>query len=403
MELDEALRARLSRIAQGEDLPDLDDLGTARIARRIAAEAERRNAPLFRGAWAALAYGLLPAITAALVLWGLANDSVESPPPACAAAPAPRDRDAAPERLDFGARALAVAEPGAEVRVARAESCAIRLDLARGRVTVHARDLGGGELRVRTGAVDAVVHGTVFAVEHAADGAVAVDVVEGRVTGERGGSEIASAHAGQRFTVRGAKVQTVPLGEAARTAMRAALVAGVPAPVRVPVAPAAPVAPPAAARDATVASPAAPVGTRAQTLARSRAPKPARIAPAELLSRAREAAQARDYDDARSLYREAGSGRVADAEAAWLDLARLEIEQARPQAARDALRERERRFGNDSALALEAANAEFRLERAAGNREAAIRVARRISARWPGTPYAAKARRWLEQEKDWVR
>jgi hypothetical protein len=126
--------------------------------------------------------------------------------------------------LELGDRGLAVLEKGAEVQLDATDPCRLALQLVRGRVTVHARDLMGGELRVRAGSTDVVVHGTTFAVARDAD-EVSVDVAEGAVAVERDGRAVTPLiRTGQRLqlAVRQAPV-IAALSQEAVTQLRAAV------------------------------------------------------------------------------------------------------------------------------------------------------------------------------------
>ncbi len=84
-------------------------------------------------------------------------------------------------RLELRSVAVAVATPGTVVKLSEASPCRTVLSLDSGTVVVHAKDLGGGELRVHASGGDVVVHGTIFAVTEEA-GSLTVEVVVGNVT-----------------------------------------------------------------------------------------------------------------------------------------------------------------------------------------------------------------------------
>src|SRR5262249_12334412 len=84
-------------------------------------------------------------------------------------------------RLELGPVADAVSSTGTTVRLEEASPCRTIIALESGTVAVHAKDLGGGELRVRTKRGDVVVHGTIFAVTED-DSSLEVEVAEGNVT-----------------------------------------------------------------------------------------------------------------------------------------------------------------------------------------------------------------------------
>jgi hypothetical protein len=117
--------------------------------------------------------------------------------------------------------------------------------------------------------------------------------------------------------------------------------------------------------------------------------------PGELLARAEKLRRAGKYDEARSLYRMVGTGRGATAEAAWLALARMELGIGNAAGAERAATERRTRFGGGS-LGPEARWIDVRTHRLAGDELAARSAARDLITRWPRSPQADAARRWLD-------
>jgi hypothetical protein len=126
--------------------------------------------------------------------------------------------------LDLGARARVVLDEGGEAELDATDPCHLELRLARGRVTVHAADLLGGEFRVRAAATDVVVHGTVFAVERT-ELDVSVEVDEGRVLVERTGRAVAPlVRGGERLRVDPLHAPVLlALTDSSRLQLRAAL------------------------------------------------------------------------------------------------------------------------------------------------------------------------------------
>ena len=82
-------------------------------------------------------------------------------------------------RLDLGKRALVVADEDTHAHIVKSTPCGIVFALESGRVTIHARNLGGGEFRVQTKAGAVAVRGTVFSVEYRDQ--LLVEVAEGQV------------------------------------------------------------------------------------------------------------------------------------------------------------------------------------------------------------------------------
>jgi hypothetical protein len=273
-------------------------------------------------------------------------------------------------RFELGQRALAIATRGSNARVESLGPCATVIALERGRLIVHARELGGGELRVRTGTEEVVVRGTVFAVERK-PGSVAVEVAEGRVDLMR--REPISISAGERIRVRGASLEREPLPRKREQQMlvEVGLLAQRPEPIPTKV-------------------------SKKRRVKRSEpeqepAPEPQ---PEDLMQRAHEARKRGDLIAARELFSRAGT----HLEAAWISLARMELDASRAGAAIDALEQRARRFG-DGSLAIEAAWLRVRALDAKGDRTGARAAAREILDRWPRSPYAESARRRLEERR----
>lgn len=224
---------------------------------------------------------------------------------------------------------------------------------------MHARDLGGGELLVRTAEADVVVRGTRFSVSRAGE-STRVELEEERVAIVTGGRERVRVRAGQAVRIASGEVMRDEIGAA------------------------------------DAAGPDAPSASGAVRASR-RGPGPAPSA-GELAARAARLEAAGDVAGARRLYRRAGAMSGYDAQAALLALARLELRQGRHDDARAALAAHRRRFGA-TALSVEALALAVRVARARGSRDEARRIAGELIERYPGTPQAEQARRWLEGEE----
>lgn len=414
--------------------------------------------------------------------------------------------------LDLADRGRAVLERDAEAKLDASDPCRLALQLERGRVTVHAKNLMGGELHVKAAGADVVVHGTTFAVERVADD-VTVAVAEGAVAVEREGRAVAPlVRGGQRLQVaikqapvllalseaetlqlRAAVEEIVvpqPRAAADEAASHATLEESVAARTQDAVgrarrsrsasersvrfrasqarsvrfgtrddsgsdassedsesarsdgaaraigssawqralADSSSISQPAAApgessnastsvrpsaEPAAVSSPASPrepsrseAAPSAEASARPEVATPAALAsrdaetPAraetasELVARADALWRRGSRDDARTLYRRAGTASGPTAQAAWLALARRELAAGRASAARAALDGYSARFPS-GALSEEAAGIEFRIALLEHDDALAERLAKRLCERHPNSPAAQAAARWL--------
>ena len=276
-------------------------------------------------------------------------------------------------RVDLGV-ALVVGRAGSEVRIAAREPCRTRVALERGEVVIHARALGGGVLSVATPVADVVVHGTVFSVtveELAAVRSLRVNVAEGVVGVERSGLELARVHAGGSLVIGASGTAPTEGTLTAREVNALRGVVGLPASA------------PLAAGNETARAPQvrAPHGEPAQ-------------APGELarLADARWRAGARD--EARALYVRAGAGRGADAEGAWISLARHELSGGQPRRALDALARRSVRFANGT-LDVDARWLDVQARVALGDLAGASRATESLARAHPREPQVAAARALL--------
>jgi hypothetical protein len=367
-------------------------------------------------------------------------------------------------RFDMGARALAVVEEGSAVWLATVEPCRTEFVLERGRITVHARDLGGGELAVKSGDTSVIVRGTVFGVAREGE-RVDVEVAEGRVevvAGERR----AMIEAGEGVRAESGAIERATISEARRAELmdtirnreladaqregdaridgssdvvergsrgegdaiddaihREGVREGGPREGKA--------IDDAARREGVrteglresdrrkksdrVANARAD-RSRRKDAARSNAARVGRAddrasdrvqddekgaprqdpvdTPNERMRRAQEARKAGDLEGARRLFEAAG----AELEAAWISLARMELNASRPKEALAALDRRRQRFGEGS-LAVEAAWVRVRALDAANDRGRAEREAKQMIERWPKSPYADLAKRWLKDHR----
>jgi hypothetical protein len=306
-------------------------------------------------------------------------------------------------RLDIGRRGV-VAVKG-EVTLREAEPCRTVFELVTGSITVHAEELGGGELAVVSGEERVVVRGTLFSVERA-DGATVISTQEGvvEVLGR------ARVPAGWRARITRHTVKQTALDRVDADRMRRAV--GVLA--EKPETPEQAQAPEKAQPPDEAEAAAKPVNSderpkrrrarirrrrRRRPSVRPRAVELVEVPPTatDLIRRAHEARDSGDLETARSHFREAGRLSGTNAEAAWLGLARMELAAKRPRAALEALHERTRRFVG-GALALEAAWLEVQALKSDGDEKRAREAARSFLKRWPDSPQAELARRFLKEQ-----
>ena len=397
----EELRDRLQDLAE-EGAPRLDDAARARILDRVELEgpalARRRRG----GRVALLAIPL--AAAAALVLWVAAASEPSAPRAARVCESwSPAEGIARDGRLALGQRGVATVEGDLSMRAP--DGCMTELELASGRVSVHARDLGQGALRVRAGEVTVEVRGTRFTVVRAGDH-VEVHVDEGHVVVRAPEEREIHLYAGERWT-RGQRLAAGPLE-------------------RSPVEPASDdeaASDEAVSEDEAVSDEAASdeavsddetasdtddetatdeaTATRidepTSVAARGRA-RPARETsthgetddPRALLATAEARWRAGEHERARGLFRRVGAGRGSLAEAAWIRLARLELRGGDPERAVRAVRAQRRRFPR-SRFGAEALWIEADAERRRGHAramEAALEQLRRL---YPDSPQARAA------------
>jgi hypothetical protein len=325
------------------------------------------------------------------------------------------------EVLEMSQRATIWAEEGTRTAVLANEPCKLIVALDHGRVVVHAKDLGGGELRVQTREGDVVVHGTIFAVESFSE-AIEVDVAEGLVEVGAGDENETLVRPGERVRRSRKKNEKRKMSEEAVLEMLDRVRAPVakaadteqdePSPVEeIPISETeveteenTPLSPPKrVVRRRRRARPAPRVPSPTPKI-----PEPAEpVAPevrdpveapslGRLLAQAEKLRRAGDITGAREAFRKAGQYPDRDARNAWVGLARLELGQGRISATRAALREYHRRGGG--VLEPEALWIGVRAEEKAGNTNEAKRLAEELVRDHEDTPQGEAAQRWLERE-----
>ena len=123
--------------------------------------------------------------------------------------------------LDLGELGVATAKPGSDVVVKESSACRTVIALGAGRLSVHARDLGGGELIVQTRSAEITAQGTLFGVTQDEHG-VTVEVAEGRVLVRQLNQNRRFVDAGARVTVGTDLVTESRLSAQAADELRAA-------------------------------------------------------------------------------------------------------------------------------------------------------------------------------------
>jgi ferric-dicitrate binding protein FerR (iron transport regulator) len=394
--LDEAFRRRVGALA-ASDQDRLDEAARERILARVAAEGPsiarraRRartvvmvaSPVLAAAAIAAILIGRRPATQAPAAV-------AAAPSLACAARAQSADakrgfvRVEAGQKLDLGVTAFAYASSDSTVHLVESLPCKTTIELSGGTVTVHAKDLGGGELAVRTKDGEVLVHGTIFAVTETGD-SLSVEVVEGRVLVAHKAERV-TLGAGERLLASELGLARGSLGNDRAKELRAFVVA----PEVVGFDALQPVDSETALRKpspgATMAR--AKPGVEPVDLASTESPD------ADLLAQAEAARRGQDYSRARELYRQAAQAGGATGEAALVALARMELGLGQATAALDATRRRRERFGQGT-LGPEALWIEVRSYRVAGDQERARTLAKELVRTWPSSPQARAADQWL--------
>ena len=203
--LDETMRERLRTLALSE-VPQLDLQARERIVKSVVTSgpAVIRRARMERVARGAGAFTLAAAAGAVLLL----RFAGESPGDGArhAAAPAPVAPQAAPRScetrsltpasfvrasnalvLDLGNALFASAAPDSDVALKGSSACETVVSLSSGHVTVHVKDLGGGELKLQAYGYEIVAREGLLAVGIVGDD-LAVEVAEGSAVVSRPGA-----------------------------------------------------------------------------------------------------------------------------------------------------------------------------------------------------------------------
>jgi ferric-dicitrate binding protein FerR (iron transport regulator) len=428
--LDEGFRRRIS------DLAEVDESGLDEAARERIFEMLRTNGPALvrsgsRRRLLATASGIALAAAAAAALFVGRHRAGDATPSAGIgartgeAALACAARAVAPSsaagfvagtngaRLDLGAVAVATSAPGTVVRLEEASPCRTLIALESGTVAVHAKDLGGGELRVRTNRGDVVVHGTIFAVTKD-DASLEVEVVVGNVVvTDRDDSH--SVQTGQRLLLSAVGAAQGSLAKERAHELRAALgvaeVIGLDAlpstkPANVGAGTAPPVVPPPVVAPPTAALKASSSFARAEEAEKGTPPvpevkletddatPPVAVPAQDPLALAEQARRAGDYAQARELYRRAAEGSGITSEAALVALARMELSLGHTAQALQATKRRQERFGRGT-LGPEALWIDVRSYRQMGDVAKARELANSLVEHWPSSPQARAAQQWL--------
>ena len=400
-DLDHDLRLRLRSAAEAESGGGAHDSGVAaamgEIGPKLVRSGRRRRVARRVAAGAALC---LP-VAAALWVNGLFGADPGVRPVATAPAEPCEGWAGGPSVgavdgfVDHGRFAVAV---DGTASIAEATGCATRVELARGAVDVHARDLGGGRLVVASPRGEVEVRGTVFRVS-VEDDALDVWVAEGRVEVRPRDGDAVEVGGGERYR-EGEGVQELP---EARSAELLDAVAGWTrgeGPADPDVTPPAPrtgdeEASESDARLAAAASRSARARERRAGTRRRSAGAPLTVD--EHVAAAEAALRRGDLDAARASLRRAGAGQGATAEAAWVRLSRIELRAGRPGAALRALDARRRFRGGF--FDAEALWLEVQARERAGDETGAVRAARRLVSQHGSTSQATVAMRWLDERE----
>jgi tetratricopeptide (TPR) repeat protein len=402
MTADERARTRLRALAEVEKRT-LDDNARARIQKKITSEGPRvvKRARMMRVVVRASVGVAAIALVASSTTLLFRKSPVTQPPVlarACESFPAA-----------LGDRASITPIGEADFTATELQPCRAVFSLAKGTVYVHAKDLGGGELSVQTPLGEAHVRGTKFTVSYSdvLEVVVSEGVVE--VRGENGRAH--RVPAGQKIRwAKGAAPVLAELVEETEEAPKEELALEEE-----------PSRPSRRARRAKHRSravderrtEAAPriepeVSEPPQEEAPSRKesaeplwPKPERKPdpPAdaeELVSLGDTMKRAKEYDRARDAYRRAGVLSGPTAEAAWMALARMELDLGRACQAKAALEERQAHFGSGK-MQVEVSWINVRALAGCGDLENAKDEAERLIRDYPRSPQAERARQWLDE------
>ena len=419
------MRGRLHDLAGADGSSLLDEAAQERILALVREEGPRIVRAAKRRRFLVGASGFAAVAAAAAVLFAMRHPADVSTAkvasgnaPVCASRVVPASAKAgfvggaSGAELDLGSVAFAASMPGTSVHLEEASPCRTIIALDSGTVAVHAKDLGGGELRVRTSRGDVVVHGTIFAVTRD-ETSLAVEVVVGNVS-VTDRDDTHSVTTGQRLLLSAVGAAQGPLGTERAASLRASLGVKAVTEAEAPPAPAVPeTASPGVGSRVAVASPRAPspVAHAEESKAARPSPvpevtlevdEPATAAPktappppqSDPLAMAEQARRAGDYATARDLYRRAADGSGVTAEAAWVALARMELSLGHSAQARQATKQRQDRFGRGT-LGPEALWIDVRSYRQSGDLTKARELANELVERWPSSPQARAAGQWL--------
>ncbi len=358
-ELDPKLAAKLRAAAEHEPYAVLDDQARARVVRALQSKPRSKRFP-----WVNVSMAVAAAALFALMLR-----------PAAPACQLPTDSSFAQGTLDLGQFGRVVLDPEADARVSKTEACELEITLERGALAAALHDLKPGRLTVRTplGAVE--VRGTTFSV--AVGSELEVVLLEGAVALHHDDVTTNLAPRRALTRTRSGAPRTTTIAPAQERRLRKLLEPALPAAT----------APVAAVKEQPQEA--------QQEAARAVVPEPAKItrSATELLAAAERERRAGQLDEARALYREAGSAAGPDAEVALLRWARLELDE-QPQAALDVLTRYRARYARRARLGAEAMFLEVQVLDKLGRRDEARQRARELVRRYPDSPHARAASAW---------
>lgn len=405
MERDEQLRRSVAKALASEPVA-FNELARERIARAVQAQGpalaspKRRRRSFAVYAWAG---GGLAATAVCAALWVRLPQSAVSTQDSrlCAqrtnaTGPILHTRQGGELELDFPIAALARATVGTTVDVISADRCDIKLRLTQGDLLVHARDLGGGSLTVVTPQGQVQVRGTVFSV-HVDKERMHVEVAHGKVqvdgVPQQQHGLLVQTGQGVQTNKRGFALNELTPDRIA--AIRLALSS--------PDAPAKVSPPPLTVQvDVTAEDhPKLQPEAARPSPARVRLSPKVAVAPSvpvlrERLLDAESLRRAGHLNEARKLFREVGKEQGATAEAAWLGLARLELDARDGKAAKGALAVHSRRFPR-GLLDAEALWIGVRADRLRGDLVSARTTARALIKQSPSSPQAQAAKAFLSE------
>jgi hypothetical protein len=384
--LDEGLRRRVAELYGHAAAVDLDAAAQARVLRAATAEAARlvRVRKLRRVAGASVV--LLAAAALLLALRPRATRP-ELPKQASASVAACRlpeqsalafeETADARKRLALGAFGVLWSDANASVRVESASACELSIALERGELAGDLHSLRPGRLVIHTAAGAVIVTGTRFSVR--ADDGLEVLLASGVVDVVFSRTEPVRMRAGTRLsTAHSAKPGLSPLSAADLKRLDGLLTA------------AAQPIPPSAPRPTAEAPGAAP----ARGAAGAKKPAVPEASSLQLLEAAEAARRAGHNDQARALYRAAGSRNDDNGEVALLRWVRLELAEHAAAAAQGVLDLHAQHFAHGR-LGAEAGWLQLQVFQTRHETAQAQQAARRLIAAYGGTPQAEAAARLL--------